>query len=136
MYYESNALTDVSRVFLSPSIQNTNGGDSTKESASLRYSLRWDVKQRGYVVTDVSVQLIGPVFKDQALQESMLPRYTKYVFFGGGVLPHARPAHGIMGPLRTPFTYNVNYMDQTNCETHSILWGEIAQTLQDVLQGS
>ena len=37
-----------------------------------RSSLFWDVTQGRLVVTNVSVQPIGPIFKDQAVQEGLL----------------------------------------------------------------
>jgi hypothetical protein len=42
----------------------------------MRHSLFRDVTQRRLVVTDVSVQPIGPIFKGQAIQEE----YTIPVF--------------------------------------------------------
>jgi hypothetical protein len=35
----------------------------------MRFLLYWDVRQRGFVTTDVMGEPVGPVFKDQAFQE-------------------------------------------------------------------
>ena len=39
-----------------------------------RYGLFWDVTKRSLIVTDVSGQLIGPIFRVQAVQE-MFPAF-------------------------------------------------------------
>jgi hypothetical protein len=37
----------------------------------VRSSLFWDVTQRGLIVTDVSGQPLGPIFKDPAVQDRL-----------------------------------------------------------------